>query len=125
MSDCIIWQGEVNAAGYGRVWSTQLKRKVMAHRQAWLDAGRALTPGLCLHHTCGVTLCVNVEHLVEVSYSENIRLGIDGVPGMCKSGQHLWVPENIYTKPDGRDTCRPCRLQASRRFKERQRERTV
>ena len=119
MSDCIIWAGEVNIAGYGRTWSVDAQRKEMAHRQAWLDAGRSLTPGLCLHHRCGVRLCVNVEHLEEVTYSENIRLGINGTAGTCKSGQHPWIPENIYTKPDGRDTCRPCRLQASRRYKEK------
>ncbi len=33
----------------------------------------------------------------------------------CQSGRHPWIPENIYTRPDGRHCCRPCRAEISRK----------
>lgn len=32
----------------------------------------------------------------------------------CFKQLHDWTPENIYTGPDGKQTCRPCKTEARR-----------
>lgn len=68
---CWLWTGAANGSGYGTF--TAEGQRYMAHRYAWLLAGRTLTPGLTLDHLCRNTLCVLVDHLEEVTYAENLR----------------------------------------------------
>ncbi|RRR66041.1 MAG: hypothetical protein EI684_21480 [Candidatus Viridilinea halotolerans] len=61
---CWIWTGATDL-GYG-VLKRQGK-KLQAHRYAYTLAKGNLTPGLHLIHRCGHRLCVNPDHLCEVS----------------------------------------------------------
>lgn len=38
----------------------------------------------------------------------------------CRSGEHAWVEENIYTSPQGARTCRECRRESARRYQAKQ-----
>lgn len=113
--DCLIWTGALNPAGYGWFsWSTG--RPKLAHRAAWILAGRTLTDGYDLHHKCHTPACVNVDHLEEVTPSANRTLALKSGPaGMCGAGLHPWVPENWYHRASG-PICKPCHLERQRRY---------
>lgn len=67
---CWLWTGAVRA-GYGYIGRKETNR--LAHRVAW-EAARSFTQeigGLSVHHTCGIRLCVNPQHLVLATHAEN------------------------------------------------------
>lgn len=104
---CIIWTGAGDR--YGRVWV--MGCMLGAHRAAyWMSLGN-LTHGLQVDHICGVTLCVNPEHLRELTPRANtLRNGgptaLNATKTHCIHG-HEFTPENTRNGPKGRD-CRAC-----------------
>jgi len=70
---CIIWKAAKNEWGYG-VFALGTKRKhVVAHRVAWMLAGRGEVPkGQILRHVCDTPACVNAEHLVLGTQADNM-----------------------------------------------------
>lgn len=74
MSNCILWEGAVRGKGYGQQWDVVLKRQRGAHVIAWEKAnGRRVPSGLYVMHRCDVKLCVNPEHLVLGTPSDNVQ----------------------------------------------------
>ncbi|MCW5951966.1 MAG: HNH endonuclease [Propionibacteriaceae bacterium] len=69
---CWLWTGAPNGGGYG-TFSPTGGPNTMAHRFSYELAGNTLTPGLTIDHLCRVRLCVNPDHLEEVTYDENLR----------------------------------------------------
>lgn len=99
-----------------------------AHRAAWALSGRTLLKGLTLDHLCRNPLCVNPEHLEQVTLKENILRGI-GAGAMCarqthcKHG-HAFTPENTMLQSRLRGTkkrCKTCRTLYMRRYHEQRR----
>jgi len=72
-SACWIWQGTLNADGYGE-FSVSSKRK-LAHRVIYERHRGAIPEGLDIDHLCKVHSCVNPDHLEAVTNKENIRRG--------------------------------------------------
>jgi hypothetical protein len=68
-SGCWLWQGYLNADGYGSLGHRA------AHRLYYERHVGAIPPGLTLDHTCGVRSCVNPDHLEPVTQGENVRRG--------------------------------------------------
>lgn len=67
---CVHWNGGlVNGYGAFKLFGKDLR----AHRAAWLMAGRSLTPGLHLLHSCDNRRCINVDHLHEGTNLQNMR----------------------------------------------------
>lgn len=138
MSDCILWNGSIDANGYGRIGS-----KVYAHIEAYKSVHGEIPPGLVIDHTChdrdlcpgGTTCphrrCVEVGHMELVTIGENVRRGSAARNSAkvrrekleCKWG-HLLVGDNLYIRPGNRNErgCRTCRDDAARRFREKKRE---
>lgn len=79
-----------------------------AHRAGWELLFGPLGD-LHLDHLCRNRGCVRPDHLEPVTIGENVRRGAaSNVAGVCRSGRHTWVPENIII--DGKSRrCRPCR----------------
>lgn len=68
LSGCHIWQGRLYR-GYGQVC---YKHKVwLAHRAAWELKHGSIPEGMVLRHRCNVRSCVNPDHLVPGTRSEN------------------------------------------------------
>ena len=68
LSGCHIWQGP-QSRGYGKVHHR--KRQTFAHRLAWELRYGPIPDGMILRHRCNVKSCVNPEHLVLGTQTEN------------------------------------------------------
>lgn len=71
---CILWAGTKWGNGYGQFGlTTKDKAKVVAaHRYAYQRANGPIPPGAIIHHKCHVRACVNPDHLVKASHSDNL-----------------------------------------------------
>lgn len=78
---CWYWTGAISAPdGYGRFnyQRNNRQRTVLAHRFSLELSGGALGDDAVCEHKCNEPLCVRVgdAHLVESTYSENVRFAI-------------------------------------------------
>lgn len=74
---CWVWTGSTNGKGYGRFRIGD--GMYGAHRVTYALHHRHDLSGLLLDHLCGITQCVNPDHLEIVSQRENIQRGANGV----------------------------------------------
>jgi hypothetical protein len=110
---CLIWQGAIDSAGYGR--TTWLgNHGITAYRAVWFATGRTIPAGCELDHTCNTRACVNVWHLELRSHAENMReakrrrmLGLGGYK--CKYGHEKEL----------NGVCKPCRYKQVRAWQAR------
>lgn len=115
-ASCIEWWGPRQEAkrtaksGYGYVYVG--RRRIPAHRAAYILTGRPLTDEDVVDHLCRNPCCVNPAHLEAVSNVENVMRG-DSPPAKnankthCERG-HPLSGANIYNYR-GRRHCRRCR----------------
>lgn len=69
---CWNWTGRV-VTGYGWAVRPGSAPNMPAHRLSYATFVGPLTPGLVVDHLCENKLCVNPEHLEQVSNSENVK----------------------------------------------------
>lgn len=68
--DCWFWKGYINEHGYGLVaWGKGLK---YVHRVSHEIHKGEIPNGLEIDHLCGITHCVNPDHLEAVTHRENV-----------------------------------------------------
>lgn len=115
VGDCWEWQGPRQKYGHGQVWLAGRTRP--AYRVVWEDFHGPVPDGLELDHLCRNPPCCNPEHLEPVSHAENMRRGSQSFDNRshCLSGKHETTPQNLITRSDGRQQCRPCRAENKRR----------
>lgn len=98
---CWLWTGSRSPGGYGRYGV------FYAHRLAYQAAYGAIAPKLHVDHLCHTPPCVNPDHLMAVTCSENLQ-NRAGVPTNSTSGARgvsffkpagLW---RIYATVDGK-----------------------
>lgn len=68
-SSCWLWEGCHNANGYGRFWING--RMEQAHRASWMLVHHTI-PTQEVMHQCNQKRCVNPDHLMVGSHSENM-----------------------------------------------------
>ena len=109
---CWVWLGSPTSEGYGVVnWQG---RRQPAHRVVYELLRGPLTDETA-DHTCRVRICVNPDHVRDLSNRENILIG-EGPPAQnarkqrCYRGHEDWL---LRTGPGGRTRryCRTCRIQ--------------
>ncbi len=120
MSDCIDWEGRISSAGYAMEGRTsRVSRRVLAEK-----LGRALLPGEVARHTCDRPVCVNPEHLIPGTQSDNVndavargRKFVLREGDSCAQGHEL-TEDNIIRRADypGRIRCRECANEYSRAY---------
>lgn len=109
---CWIWQGATGGAPphmYG------VYRGTTAHRVAYGHYVGPLEDGKVIDHLCGVKLCVNPEHLEQVTQAENLLRSpttinaINAAKTQCVRG-HEFTESNTYiSKTNGQRVCRLCK----------------
>lgn len=85
LTGCLDWAGTLDQQGYGRTSST-MGGTGLAHRVAWLLAGRELPAApLTLDHLCRNRACVNVDHLRVATPVEQVANSVNtrGAPATC------------------------------------------
>jgi hypothetical protein len=104
---CWMWLGFINNVGYGRFGNEY------AHRASYERHRGPIPKGMQPDHLCGVSACINPEHMEVVTPAVNVARG--GSPGAiavrtnaCMKG-HEYTPDNTYVRPDGKGRhCRTC-----------------
>lgn len=69
--DCWLWTGRTDKQGYGRI--TYQNKEMLAHRLSYQMAHGSIPDGLDILHTCDTPACVNPDHLVAGTHSDNMR----------------------------------------------------
>lgn len=74
-TDCWLWRGKPTKDGHGQIGRVGPGgRTVTAHRFFYEILVHELAPGVTVHHTCPNKLCVNPDHLQEMTHGEHRRL---------------------------------------------------
>ena len=101
-SGCWLWLGYIGNSGYGYI-STHLGTQ-LAHRWSYNHFIGTIKEGLTIDHKCRNVLCVNPDHLEQITLTENIqRAPISGVAVIesnkthCPKG-HSYLEYGIWTK---------------------------
>ena len=109
---CLVWTGNINSSGYGRVYDPEQRQQRLTHVVAWEARHGAKPDGLELDHLCRNRACLNTGHLELVTHQENVVRArpYRAYPPKthCKRGHEL-TPENTYIKkPSGKRRCYTC-----------------
>ena len=67
---CLLWTGYSH---HSRGFFSVNGKPQMAHRVAYHLAKGDIPDGLCVRHTCDVSLCVNPDHLILGTHADNMR----------------------------------------------------
>lgn len=112
-SGCLLWTGETNQNGYGRIKIGG--RKYQVHRVMYEMFVGPIPDGLEVDHVkargCVNKNCAGPAHLEPVTGRENSRRAMRT---HCING-HEFTDANTCRTPDGRRVCRACRREIARR----------
>ena len=71
-SGCILWNGRLNTQGYGIINLDKTRKKLLAHRAAYLIANGPFDKSLHVLHHCDTPKCVNHKHLFLGTQQDNM-----------------------------------------------------
>lgn len=126
-SGCWVWVKAIQTRGYGSVCIGQGKT-ALAHRAAWESWFGPVPDGLTIDHLCRNKRCIHPCHMEPVTGAVNSRRATAyylAGNAMYPCG-HPRTPENtkVRTRKNGwiNRCCKACFLNATRLYKQRQRE---
>jgi hypothetical protein len=116
---CWIWQASKNDKGYGMFWLNG--RYVRAHRFFYMIFKGALDSSLVIDHLCKNTLCVNPNHLEQVTQAENVRRGSAGKINNSQARKTNCPKGHEYSRlnKSGHRLCGKCRSEQEMRSRKR------
>ena len=112
-TNCWKWIGELNHAGYGKIFYNGKKIKTHRFTYEWLI--EPIPKGFELHHAvCNNKQCCNPNHLMIVTHNEHMQYSRKL---FCKRGHSMAENSRITTR--GERVCRVCEKIRSREYKYR------
>ena len=130
-SGCWEWTGATSSSTSGTRYGimTVNQKQYGAHRISWILRRGRITDGMDLDHLCRNTICVNPDHLEEVTHAENTRRGNAGMwfkelqnsKTHCPKG-HPYDEDNTRYKPQGWRVCKECGREDIRNRRDAKRE---
>lgn len=128
-SGCWLWTGTTNASNGGMRYGMFRMRKKMvrANRASYMLFKGEIPQGLVVRHTCDNTLCVNPQHLIVGTASDNQRDCRDRKRSaatkkiVCVNGHGL-SGKNLYISARGHRNCKACQLERTRIWREKAKE---
>ncbi len=121
-NNCWNWLGtklKKESGSYGRIYmGDENNRKIkLAHVISYETFIGPIAIGLEIDHICRNTLCVNPDHLEQVTHTENMRRKPDYQAKSCRQG-HLYTEENSYFNPvSNKRFCKTCKKLNSQKRK--------
>ncbi len=115
---CWLWAG---AASSDYAQFNVKGVQAVVHRVVYTWKVGRIAPGMTLDHLCRNKMCVNPDHLEEVSMGENLRRAGNSISALsanvthCPKG-HPYSGSNLYINPRGDRECRTCRSIASKKY---------
>lgn len=104
---CWNWNLSIGNHGYGQASKPALfgGRVSLAHRMSFAAFNHEPDPKKQIDHLCKNKVCVNPDHLEEVSQRLNVRRQFGGCEdvGLCRRGHKNWM-----TNSAGYLECRDC-----------------
>lgn len=95
--DCILWTGDRDKGGYGRVTVAFTQGIHFAHRLSWFLANGSFDLKCRILHRCDVRACVNPKHLW-------VGTQIDNIKDMCAKGRQRGVSRRGMEHPTSKLT---------------------
>lgn len=103
---CWLWMDATDKDGYGVFYYGGYFR---AHRAAWVLYRGPLTKGLVIDHTCHTPLCVNPDHLREVTVRQNTIENSNGRAAVNHKKTHCPKCGGPFTPRPAWKSCGPSR----------------
>lgn len=111
---CWLWQGYVNADGYGRVnRGPATEPPKLAHRYIYEKVVGEIPAGFEIHHACRVSRCVNPAHMLVVTPQEHKRIE-QSERTHCRRG-HSYAEHGRFHRGKTARYCRACERENARR----------
>lgn len=124
-TDCWNWTAGKTSLGYG-VFSIK-HSSYRAHRVSWAIFNGSLSSGLVLDHKCKNRMCINPDHLREVTRKVNTLENSNGpaylnsIKTHCRNG-HALTPDNLTSNKNER-VCLTCnRISDAKRQREKRKK---
>ena len=114
---CWRWTGYKDRDGYGRIKVGG--RPESSHRISYEQFVGPIPDGFQVDHLCRVRDCVNPAHLNAVTSREN-TMALGSVAVAARNADKAVCPKgHSYSMLRGKRICRPCRAEASARYRAR------
>lgn len=110
---CLLWGGPTRG-GYARKWLDGRSQQV--HRWWWEQVNGPIPYGMEMRHSCDVSHCVELTHLLVGTHAENMADMVERRRARNANASkthcprnHEYTEENTYTNPvTGHRQCRAC-----------------
>lgn len=124
-TDCLVWTGDTDRKGYGRITVHGVRARQGVHRVAWIERHGPIpadTPNVL--HRCDNPPCWADDHLFLGTTNDNIqdmmrkRRHYKTRETHCVNG-HEYTAENTYVRPGTTHrTCKTCQKESRRKRRE-------
>jgi hypothetical protein len=126
--DCLVWCGELDGDGYGRLWWEG--RRLRVHRVMFEMFVGPIAEGLEPDHLCRIRCCAAPAHLEAVTHRVNMLRGAgfvaeNAAKTHCGTCGLPYDEVNTYVTPRGRRDCRNCGRARWRAYYARRKARSI